>query len=134
MMRPAIAPGPTVHWLFRSHDLPSKFSPIVSRMCDRRNRAVKDIYVSPLLETFFVVSAIVPDFIFIEDHTDFKMLVLLHHNANKLFAVRQHVNFENCTFFSLFFFFLFFFRFSFLQVQLTQPSSTSLLMISSGLT
>ena len=31
-MRLAIAPGPTVHWLFRSHDLPSKFSAIASRM------------------------------------------------------------------------------------------------------
>ena len=27
-MRLAIAPGPTVHWLFRSHDLPSKYRPI----------------------------------------------------------------------------------------------------------
>ena len=79
--------------LFRSHDLPSKFSAITSRMCDRRNRAMKHMYVSPLLKTFFVVSAVVPDFIFIEDHTDFKMLVLLHHNANELFAVRQHVKF-----------------------------------------
>ena len=31
----AITPGPTVHWLFRSHDLPSKFSMIASGMCDR---------------------------------------------------------------------------------------------------
>jgi len=28
-MRLAIAPGPTVHWLFRSHDLPSKYRSIV---------------------------------------------------------------------------------------------------------
>ena len=31
-MRRTIAPGPTVHWLFRSHDLPSKFSAIASRI------------------------------------------------------------------------------------------------------
>ena len=28
----AIAPGPTIRWLFRSHDLPSKFSAITSRL------------------------------------------------------------------------------------------------------
>ena len=86
MMRPAIAPGPTVHWLFRSHDLPSKFSQIVSRMCDRRNRAVKHTHVSPLLRKNFVVS------VFILCLTSFyrgntwiiqKMLV---------FAICQHVN------------------------------------------
>ena len=40
-MRLAIAPGQIVHWLFRSHDLPSKFSVLASRLCDRRNRAMK---------------------------------------------------------------------------------------------
>ena len=31
------------------------------------------------------------------DHTDLKMLVSLHHNANKLFAVRHHVNLLSLT-------------------------------------
>ena len=54
-MRLAIAPGPTVHWLFRSHDLPSKFSAIASRMCNRRNRAVKHMYVNPLLRIWLLL-------------------------------------------------------------------------------
>ena len=64
-MRLAITPGPTVHWLFRSHDLPSKLSAIASRLCDRRSRTVKHVYVSPLLRNFAVVSAVllVPNFI-----------------------------------------------------------------------
>ena len=33
-MRLAITPGPTVHWLFRSHDLPSKFSAIAACVMD----------------------------------------------------------------------------------------------------
>ena len=69
-MRLAIAPGPTVHWLFRSRDLPSRFSAMASRMCGtgRRNRAVKHMYVSPLLTIVVVVSAVllVPNFIFTE--------------------------------------------------------------------
>ena len=32
-MRLAIPPGPTVHWLFRSHNLPSKFSAIARCAC-----------------------------------------------------------------------------------------------------
>ena len=51
----AIAPGPTAHWLFRSHDVPSKFSAIASRICGRRNRAVKHMRVSPLLRSFVVL-------------------------------------------------------------------------------
>ena len=31
------------------------------------------------------------------DHTDLKMLASLHHNANKLFAVRQHMNLISST-------------------------------------
>ena len=31
------------------------------------------------------------------DHTDLNMLVLLHHNTNKLFAVREPVNFLSLT-------------------------------------
>ena len=62
-MRLAVAPGPIARWLFRSHDLPSKFSAIASRMYDRRNRAVKYMFVSPLLRTFCVVSAVlVPNY------------------------------------------------------------------------
>ena len=53
-----IAPGPTVHWLFRSNDLPSKFSAIASRLCDTRNRAVKHMNASPLLRKCVVVSAV----------------------------------------------------------------------------
>ena len=33
-MRLAIAPGLTIHWLLRSHDLPCKFSAIAIRLCD----------------------------------------------------------------------------------------------------
>ena len=46
-MRIAIAPGSAVHWLFRSHDLPSKFSAVAIRMCGTRNRAVKHMHVRP---------------------------------------------------------------------------------------
>ena len=56
-LRLAIAPGPTVHWLFKSHDLPSKFSAIASRLCDRLNREVKHVHPSPLSRKFVVVSA-----------------------------------------------------------------------------
>ena len=61
----AMAPGPTAHWLFRSHDLPSKFTAIASRICGRRNRAVEHMHVSPLLRNFVGVSAVllVPNFI-----------------------------------------------------------------------
>ena len=64
-MRLAIAPGPTSHWLFRSHVSLSKFSAIASRLFDRRNRAVKHMHVSLLLRNFVVVSAVllVPNFI-----------------------------------------------------------------------
>jgi len=71
-MRLAITPWRTVHWLFRSHDLPSKFSPIASCLCDRCNRAVKHMHVSPLLRNFVVVSAVllVPNFILQRQHMD----------------------------------------------------------------
>ena len=51
-MRLAIAPGPTVHWLFRSHDLPSKLSAIASRLCDRCSSAVKHVlhFSKPIVE------------------------------------------------------------------------------------
>ena len=57
-MRLAIAPGPTVDWLARSHDVPSKFSAIASRLCERCNRAVKHMHVSLLLRNFVAVSAV----------------------------------------------------------------------------
>ena len=94
-MRLAITPWWTVHWLFRSHDLPSKFSPIASCLCDRCNRAVKHMHVSPLLRNFVVVSAVllVSNFVLRRqhmDHTDLKILMLLY--ENKLYAIHQHVN------------------------------------------
>ena len=63
-MRLDITPGPTVHWLFRSHDLPSNFSATASRLCDRRNGAVKHMHVSPLLRNCAAVSSalLVPNF------------------------------------------------------------------------
>ena len=81
-MRLVIAPGPAVHWLLRSHDTLSKFSAIASRMCDRRNREVKHKYVSPLLRTFFVVSAVVP--VYRGSNRFENVCVTEHHNANKL--------------------------------------------------
>ena len=51
----AIAAGPTAHWLCRTHGLASKLSTIASRMCGRRNRAVKHVHVSPLLRRFVVL-------------------------------------------------------------------------------
>ena len=59
-MRLVIAPGPTVHWLFKSHELPSNLNAIASRMCNRRNREVKHMYVSPfnVENNVFVVSAV----------------------------------------------------------------------------
>ena len=64
-MRLAIAPGPTIDWLLRSHDLPSKFSAIARRICGRCNRAVKHMHASPMLRNFVVVAAglLVPNFI-----------------------------------------------------------------------
>ena len=64
---------------------------VISRMCDRpsTNREEKHIHVcKPVVEDVFVVVSavlIVPNFILSRrhvDHTDLKMLVLLH--ANKL--------------------------------------------------
>ena len=56
-------------------------SAITSCMCDRRNRAVKHMYVSPLLRMYCCFSCCAW-LHFIEDHTYLKMLLLLHHNAN----------------------------------------------------
>ena len=71
-MRLDIIPGPTLHWLFRSYDLPSNFSAIASRLCDRRNRAVKHMHVSPLLRNCVAVSSalLVPNFILLGQHMD----------------------------------------------------------------
>ena len=61
-MQLAIAPGLTIHWLFKSHDLPSKFGTIASRMCDtnkrydtnKRNREMKHNVCNPVVENIFV--------------------------------------------------------------------------------